>query len=276
MPKTTNKIWTLEEDNLLREKFPFLLNEEIMSLFNRPFWSIVSRASFLKIKKIKRKSNRTFQLNVNYFNKIDSKEKAYWYGFLWADGSVYKNNFELCLQARDKHVIEKFKKDIESTHSIKKHYKYNTYRFLFASKEFCNKLNLLNITERKSYSSLLPKIEDKYFANFLMGLFDGDGCFCEPTFQIVCNPTFASWLQEKIFKLFNINTRTYKTDSFAVRVVIFKQKDVNKIMNIMYSNNEFFLERKLHKYLKSKAAKLNFGFSTFDGQKTVFNDGQDL
>lgn len=274
MPKNTNKIWTQDEDNFLQKNFPFLKNKEIMDRLKRPYWSIVSRASNLKIKKIKRKSNRRHELDTNYFNKIDSNEKAYWYGFLWADGSIYNNNFELTLQARDLYIIEQFKKDIKSSHLIKKHYKYNTYRFLFSSKEFCDKLKLLNITERKSYSSLLPILDDKYFPNFLMGLFDGDGCFCNPTFQIVCNPTFSKWLQEKFYKIFNISSHVYKTDSFAVRFCVSKQKDVNKIMNTMYCNNNFFLKRKLEKYLKSKISKIDFGFSVFDGMKTIFSDCQ--
>ena len=34
---------------------------------------------------------RQYKLNVNYFNKIDSHEKAYVLGFLYADGSNTSN-----------------------------------------------------------------------------------------------------------------------------------------------------------------------------------------
>ena len=45
-------------------------------------------------------------LNSNIFNIIDTEEKAYWLGFLYADGSIYKDlkgkyRFELGLQQKD-------------------------------------------------------------------------------------------------------------------------------------------------------------------------------
>ena len=34
---------------------------------------------------------RLYTLNEEIFNQIDSKEKAYWFGFLCADGSIHKS-----------------------------------------------------------------------------------------------------------------------------------------------------------------------------------------
>lgn len=34
--------------------------------------------------------NRKHTLNEKYFDKIDTEHKAYWLGFLWADGSISK------------------------------------------------------------------------------------------------------------------------------------------------------------------------------------------
>lgn len=36
--------------------------------------------------------NRQYKLNNQYFDNINTEEKAYWLGFLWADGSIHKTN----------------------------------------------------------------------------------------------------------------------------------------------------------------------------------------
>ena len=33
---------------------------------------------------------RKYNVNDNYFNKIDNEEKAYWLGFLLADGCIHE------------------------------------------------------------------------------------------------------------------------------------------------------------------------------------------
>lgn len=32
--------------------------------------------------------NRKYDVNKEYFTDIDTENKAYWLGFLWADGSI--------------------------------------------------------------------------------------------------------------------------------------------------------------------------------------------
>ena len=55
---------------------------------------------------------RKYDVNQNYFDIIDTQNKAYFLGFLYADGNVSKdnNNIQIALQARDLHILESFKK----------------------------------------------------------------------------------------------------------------------------------------------------------------------
>lgn len=60
------------------------------------------------------------KIDENIFNKIDTEEKAYWLGFLYADGYVSKNrnNIELSLSSIDKNHIIKFNKFMKGDSSL--------------------------------------------------------------------------------------------------------------------------------------------------------------
>lgn len=65
-------------------------------------------------------NSKRFQFNENFFEIIDSEPKAYWLGFLFADGYVLtnSNSFGLSLSTKDISHMEKFLKDISSNHKI--------------------------------------------------------------------------------------------------------------------------------------------------------------
>ena len=53
-----------------------------------------------------------YKYNENFFEKIDSPRKAYWLGFLYADGCIAsgkRSDIELSLQLSDKEHLQKFK-----------------------------------------------------------------------------------------------------------------------------------------------------------------------
>ena len=63
-------------------------------------------------------------VDTSYFEKIDSEEKSYFLGYLFADGCIYgrdKNawNTSLCIAEKDRYIIENFSKACKSTYSIR-------------------------------------------------------------------------------------------------------------------------------------------------------------
>ena len=73
------------------------------------------------------------------FRQIDTEEKAYWLGFLYADGYVSKyNQVEVSLALKDKNHLEKLKVFINTnTNIITDDHR---CRLLFCSKELANDL----------------------------------------------------------------------------------------------------------------------------------------
>lgn len=120
----------------------------------------------------------------NFFETIDCEEKAYWLGFLMADGYVSKNknDITLALGIKDKSHLLKYKNSINSTSPVKDCV---ISKGPFKGKEFSR----INITSNKTKSDLeslgcvnakslilqFPNIDKSLHNHFIRGYFDGDG-----------------------------------------------------------------------------------------------------
>ena len=119
------------------------------------------------------------------FEKIDTEEKAYWLGFLYADGNVYYNEkrvsyrIELGLAEKDLNHLEKFKKFLNCTNEIKYRQNIKAYRIMIGSKKMCNDLIKLGCVPNKSLILTFPtedQVPLELQRHFIRGYFDGDGC----------------------------------------------------------------------------------------------------
>lgn len=70
-----------------------------------------------------RGKHRKFSLNENFFESIDSEEKAYWLGFIAADGNVSEKQSRITveLQLADLSHLEKLRASVASTTNIKEY-----------------------------------------------------------------------------------------------------------------------------------------------------------
>ena len=76
---------------------------------------------------------------LKIFETIDTEEKAYWLGFLYADGSVGSkdNRIELGLAEKDLKQIEKFRDFIGVMNKISYRPQTKSYRYSF-DRVFCS------------------------------------------------------------------------------------------------------------------------------------------
>lgn len=140
--------------------------------------------------------SRKYKFNEDYFKEINTEEKAYWLGFIYADGCVnetIKNkgknkvlNLEILLKLEDKYILEKFinylgitDKSIIKNKSVKlKGKNYDACKVSICSTKLCKDLINLGVTPRKSLTLIFPKEEmvcDNLLRHFIRGYFDGDG-----------------------------------------------------------------------------------------------------
>jgi len=211
------------------------------------------------------------KINKNFFKKW-TPNMAYVLGFIYADGNIIytkRNTWFWSLQINDREILGEIKKALNSEHIISKKKKYNnqkqSYRLQVGSKDMCEDLMRLGLTERKSKTILLPKIPKKYFPDFLRGYFDGDGGVWvglrnkkqnKKIFTI--NTCFTSGSKDFLVSLSNVlsdngllgGSLVEKERGFDLKYSV---KDSLILYKIMYNSiSSLFLKRKKEKFEKFK------------------------
>ena len=178
------KLWNNKEIEFIKENYKNMTNKAIAEKLGR-----TKTAVDIKINKLGLKKGKYFY-DVDYFKEINSIDKAYWLGFIYADGYIsvsqvgYGKEFAIELQDTDYKHLKKFNKSINGNIEVKRFKRkcnlnqkvYNSCSIRIYSKEFVDNLISQGITSDKSSNVKLPVLEDKYMSHFIRGYFDGDGC----------------------------------------------------------------------------------------------------
>lgn len=208
---------------------------------------------------------RQYSLDEKYFELIDTPEKAYWVGFLAADGYVNssKGILELGLQRQDESHIKKFAKAINTNKPIyQKDSKYNGKKYPSSllrinSHKMVNDLNALGIIERKSliYSPPTENQIDKGLIKYwILGYLDGDGSISidknkRYSLSFVGTMKTLSFIQ----KFFSTNV-AYRNEHNTGKTfsIIYAESKTKEILDYLYDNDAiyFCLERKYKKYIQ--------------------------
>lgn len=128
---------------------------------------------------------RKYSLNENYFQELDSKDKAYFLGFIYADGFITKRSQGqniLGLTLAEIEPIDKFKKYIQTDKKVGYYKKTNSYsdksyeyKLALISDKLVSDIEKLGVVERKSLTLTFPELREDLIPHFIRGYFDGDG-----------------------------------------------------------------------------------------------------
>lgn len=119
---------------------------------------------------------RKYKVNENYFEDINSHEKAYILGFIYADGYNGEDTLELAQNMEREDVLIHIKKALETDQEIK-YYIPNKGTLNIYSKKICSDLANLGAIRNKSLVLQFPTfLPEDLMCSFILGYFDGDGC----------------------------------------------------------------------------------------------------
>ena len=121
-------------------------------------------------------------LKEDFFESIDTEDKAYFLGLILADGCIYKSSTKenlvtLTLQESDKYILDYFIKVLNSN-KIATSDKRGAYSIQIFSNKMVSDLEKYGLTERKSLHTIFPKmLNPNIYNHFIRGIFDGDGSY---------------------------------------------------------------------------------------------------
>lgn len=112
---------------------------------------------------------------LNNFTRIDSEEKAYSFGFFWADGCINRyKTFTVRLQEKDKEILERFQSYFGGNISHNK-FKRSDGREYYQYSWVMNDKNWIETLKNSGFRTSIDKIPLNLYRHFLRGLMDGDG-----------------------------------------------------------------------------------------------------
>lgn len=207
------------------------------------------------------------RINENIFDNINTEEKAYWLGFIFADGNISSNGnrFEINLSIKDLDHMIKLKKFLEYEEDIRieVHKEFNTEicRMAVRNKHLWNTLNNAGCTPRKSLTLDFPHTSlfssPVLIYDFIRGYCDGDGSlgiykklnnFCE-SISFVGTELFLSKLETFLNikgYLKSKNTINYQNNAYQLQYSSLKARQVARKL---YGNATIFLKRKYNIYI---------------------------
>lgn len=198
------------------------------------------------------------------FDVIDTEEKAYWLGFLYADGNVSntKNEVGITLQSSDIKHLYKFKTFLKSSKipTLNVSEKYNRCRFSVSNQHFKESLIKHGCFPQKSLILKKPSLDCVYIKDFIRGYFDGDGCltysYTNPyksekitiSCKIVGTFDFLTWIKSVLEKELIIGNIS-KCKNKKLFEISFSKKNSLSFVNYIYNNCNVYLDRKYKRFL---------------------------
>lgn len=211
------------------------------------------------------KYTRKVAVNEHFFDVIDTEEKAYFLGLLYADGCndyhIDKGSVLLYLQAEDDYILREFCQCLDYDYVLryrrprKSHHKQQTVLKIH-SKIMSARLNELGCVPRKSLILEYPnheQVPESLMHHFVRGYFDGDGSIYECNnvidVKVTSSAIFCNGLQRYLSRL-EIPCSVELHPNPKTASVRFTSKESRMLfLRWIYQNANYFLTRKHDKYL---------------------------
>lgn len=233
----------------------------------------------LKKHEIPKRSNkinsRKYIYDESFFEVIDTEEKAYWLGFIYADGYVMNKKdggklFGIALSIVDKEHLEKLKLSLKATYPI---HEYIPNKSNYSNKNYCriqifgekifNDLGKYGVSPNKTLIVKPPAIDKVLYPHFIRGYIDGDGCITSSKkntsdnidfkVKILGTKELLDFIKEYIEEnnvaiIHRYDQRKSTTEVFTLELG--GNKQVKKFLDLIYKDAIIYLDRKYEKYLE--------------------------
>jgi len=209
-------------------------------------------------------NKRKYAIKEDFFENIDSEEKAYFLGFIYADGNLSKknHNITITLQESDRDILEKFyqiiyekpKKLLIEQRTLGS----GEVRNYLTASVYCQKMHQDLIKQgsppAKTFIIRFPNnqiVPTDLIWHFVRGYFDGDGCIsiANPSHPVVDFSSNIEFITDLIpfLQQFNLKCNKMsinKENNKSAYVQLTGNQNIINLYNLLYNNANIYMNRK--------------------------------
>jgi len=275
-----NITYYLRKNNLVKKKLKFSQDDiEYMHdhYLDMTYKEIANHLGYTE-RQIRGKINnfhwpKTRRINSHYFDEIDNGLKAYFLGFIFADGWIifneenYNYEFGMQLQSEDDYILKRLNEELGGLNIITYNEPYTheicgqichtgeMAKLRVYSKPLVLGLMKNGIATNKTLKHIHPIVKDEFFFDFLRGYIDGDGCYWKYKnhyyLHITCaTDTVLKYIQNVLFS-YNIETKIYQETERKYRLICMNITEMSKLIPLLYPNENVFCLSRKYERIKS-------------------------
>ena len=217
-----------------------------------------------------------YYCDYQYFDNIDTEEKAYWLGFMTADGWISENKKNgsgvvgIELSYNDIAHVKEFNKAIKGNYQITDRWrpcslsdpdkKNHSCVLRIFSKTMYDSLVDKGFDNDKSFTASIPVLPNDLYRHYVRGYFDGNGTICVSNNRLgvhfcTASKQFKDDLIELLKKEDIVLSDYFEVNEFMTEVyypeAIGRDQQIS-LLDYMYKDSSIYLPRKYKKYLKAK------------------------
>lgn len=207
-----------------------------------------------------------WHIDEKYFDVIDTPDKAYIIGLLYADGynNMSSHRVSLSLQETDKSILEKIRECIDydcplifKDYNSKNPNWQNQYELSITRKYLSEQLAKLGVVQNKSLILTFPQwLDSNLYFDFIRGYFDGDGHIStkECRISLVGTQSFCEEIAIILNTILGIHCSIFlchgnsETSIRALQVA--GRNQVKTFLDSLYLNANLYIPRKYNQYQK--------------------------
>ena len=253
-----------EQINDILNKYQNNWSQQKIADFYQVSRSVIKRILGMCEQEIRSRTSK-YKYQQDIFETIDTAEKAYWLGFLAADGCNYQreHNASIILNVHEKDIdhLNKFKEFCGTDAEIKTYIGYEGFsnqtsmcKITLNSKKISDDLSNKGILPNKSLILQPPIISEDFYKPFILGYFDGDGSISKASqynnysISIQGTKEILTWIGEVLDWDVRLEKRNINSNTNSYYIRCGGTNKPYQILSQLYNSCETHLDRKFNIY----------------------------
>lgn len=260
-----NKLTKNQKEEIIKDYNAGFTNKQLRDKY---LVSVQTIYNILLSANVKKKFGRFYDFNQQYFDNIDTPDKAYFLGWLYSDGNNYplSGHIQLKLQHEDKAILETFSHYVSgglcNIRNVKRKESKDQVCLKLSSMYMSKKLEEKGVIQAKTFKLEFPSVNilpEHLQRHFIRGYFDGDGCITsyqskkglKPDYSFILSgrDVFLKTCQEIIIKNCGVKLNKLIKNKSIHNLIYGGNIQTKRILDWLYKDcDDLFLIRKKEKY----------------------------